>query len=140
MQVRHKTTTITKLISELGLQRKVHSLSARRGGDAELIAALPEMSDIGTVIVDDFHRLRDDVKALLIGINKAGQQLVKFAHDLGTRIDVFRLEANPAEKIQELIAKGEAALNIDITERVKIADRAQGSFRLRSYSVTSCAR
>lgn len=144
-----KTTTITKILHELGLEGKVLSLSARRSGDLDTIYALPELSDIGTVIVDDFHRLDDEVKAklsdftkiladtenpssklILIGINKAGQQLVKFAHDLGLRIDIFRLEANPVEKIEELIARGEAALSIVVKQKVDVAERAQGSFQI----------
>jgi hypothetical protein len=107
------------------------------------------MADIGTVIVDDFHRLPDAVKArlsdfmkvladsedeksklVLIGINKAGQQLVKFAHDLGLRIDVFRLEANPTEKIHEMIGLGEKALNVEIGQKDQLADKAQGSFQI----------
>jgi len=114
-----------------------------------LIDALPELGDIGTVIVDDFHRLGDATKAklsdfmkvladtesdksklILIGINKAGHQLVKFAHDLGLRIDVFRLEANPAELLEEVIKKGEEALNISIPVRTETTERAQGSFQL----------
>jgi hypothetical protein len=77
---------------------------------------------LGTVIVDDFHRLDDATKArlsdfmkvladsedassklILIGINKAGQQLVKFAHDLGLRVDVFKLETNSDEQIEKLV-------------------------------------
>ena len=144
-----KTTTITKVLADLGLGERVVSLSARKSADIEIIEALPEMTDIGTVIVDDFHRLGDPVKArlsdfmkvladsgteksklILIGINKAGQQLVKFAHDLGLRIDVFKLEANPTERIEELVAKGEDALNIVISDRAEVARRAQGSFQI----------
>jgi flagellar biosynthesis GTPase FlhF len=49
-----KTTTITKASSDLGLQDQILNLSARKNEDVELIAALPDMPDIGTVIVDDF--------------------------------------------------------------------------------------
>ena len=65
-----------------------------------------------------------------MGINKAGQQLVKFADDLGMRIDVFKLEANPNERIVELISRGEDALKITIAEKAEVAKRAQGSFQL----------
>jgi hypothetical protein len=144
-----KTTTITKALAGVKLSDKVLSLSARQTADVEMIAALPDMRDIGTVIVDDFHRLSDPLKErlsdfmkvladaeapnsklILIGINKAGLQLVKFAHDLGMRIDVFRLEANPQEKIEELITLGERALQIQITQKAQIAERAQGSFQI----------
>lgn len=144
-----KTTTVTKALAELKITDEVLSLSARQKSDIEVIAALPDMKDIGTVIVDDFHRLTDDVKErlsdfmkvladaetpgsklILIGINKAGLQLVKFAHDLGMRLDIFRLEANPQNKIEELITLGEAALNIEIAQKVQIAQRAQGSYQI----------
>lgn len=144
-----KTTTITKVLTNLGIAETVTALSARRPADVELIDALPEMRAIGTVIVDDFHRLGEATKSklsdfmkvladssdessklILIGINKAGQQLVKFAHDLGLRIDVFRLESNPIELLESVIALGEQALNIDIPGKQQIAERAQGSFQL----------
>jgi hypothetical protein len=144
-----KTTVVSKALDELGLSDKVTKLSARRRQDIDYINALPNMDDLGTVIVDDFHRLPDNTKAalsdfmkvladegtdksklVLIGINKAGTQLIKFANDLGMRLDVFRLEANPAEKIMELIARGEAALNIKIGDGGNIAERSQGSFHI----------
>ena len=97
-----KTTTVTKVLGDLGISAQVLSLSARKQSDMEYIVELPNLGELGTVIVDDFHRLDDSVKArlsdfmkvladsenassklILIGINKAGQQLVKFAHDLG---------------------------------------------------------
>ena len=104
-----KTTTVTKVLGDLGISAQVLSLSARKQSDMEYIVELPNLGELGTVIVDDFHRLDDSVKArlsdfmkvladsenassklILIGINKAGQQLVKFAHDLGLRVDVFQ--------------------------------------------------
>lgn len=144
-----KTTTITKVIDELGIADKVINLSARRPDEAEFIGALPDMKNIGTVIVDDFHRLddktkeilsdymkvladrgSDDSKLILIGINKAGQQLVQFAHDLGLRLDVFRLEANPDELIEKMISQGEVALNIKIPNIEDTVSRSQGSFQI----------
>lgn len=144
-----KTTTITRVLGDLGIVDKVTALSARKSSDVELIDALPDMGEIGTVIVDDFHRLGDATKAklsdfmkvladaesdasklILIGINKAGHQLIKFAHDLGLRIDVFRLEANPIELLERVVGLGEESLNIEIKERRDVAERAQGSFQL----------
>jgi hypothetical protein len=143
-----KTTTVTKALAELNLTAAL-VLSARRNEDVQLIEELPAMKDIGTVIVDDFHRLSSSTKVrlsdfmkvladaadeksklVLIGINQAGQQLVKFAHDLGMRIDVLRFEANPVEKIHDLIDLGETALNVRIKERNTIAARAEGSFQI----------
>lgn len=144
-----KTTTITRVLADLKVAEKVMSLSARKPSDVEMIDALPDLGEIGTVIVDDFHRLGDATKAklsdfmkvladtesqtsklILIGINKAGHQLVKFAHDLGLRIDVFRLEANPNELLEQVIGLGERALNVTIEGKPELTERAQGSFQL----------
>ena len=144
-----KTTTVTKVLADLGMSEHVIPLSARKQSDLEYIAELPNLGKLGTVIVDDFHRLDDAVKSrlsdfmkiladsedpssklILIGINKAGQQLVKFAHDLGMRVDVFKLETNSEEKIEEMIALGEAALNVKLPDTQRIARHAQGSFQI----------
>lgn len=148
-----KTTTVTKVLAALSAQGAIESgitnLSARKPADVEYIDLLPTMGDVGFVIIDDFHRLPDETKAklsdymkvladtgseasklILVGINKAGQQLVKFAHDLGLRIDVFRLEANSDEKIRQMIILGEAALNILISEKEAVIKRSQGSFQI----------
>lgn len=144
-----KTTTITKVLADLGISAQVLSLSARKESDLDFIVELPKLGELGTVIVDDFHRLDDATKArlsdfmkvladsgspssklILIGINKAGQQLVKFAHDLGLRVDVFKLETNSDEQIQKLITQGEAALNVTLPDKEAIARHAQGSFQI----------
>jgi ABC-type lipoprotein export system ATPase subunit len=57
-----KTTTITQVLADLGVVDHVTSLSARKTADVELIGVLHEMADIGTVIVDDFHRLSDPLR------------------------------------------------------------------------------
>jgi hypothetical protein len=142
-----KTTTITKVIEALG--GKAVNLSARQPEQLEYIKELPSLGDIGTVIVDDFHRLDDATKTslsdfmkvladrqdqkskiIIIGINKSGQQLIQTAHDLSLRMDIFNIGSNPTEKILELIQKGEAALGVELPSRDKIAEMAQGSFQI----------
>lgn len=144
-----KTTGVEKALEELGLSPRALKLSARRADDVEMIAELPGMKDIGIVIVDDFHRLDEQVKmsiadymktladretpdskVIVVGINKAGDSLVKFASDLNNRIDTIRFEANPPERIGQLIQQGEDALNIRINTKSEIAIDAQGSFHL----------
>ena len=118
------------------------------------------MHDIGIVIVDDFHRLsagtkdaiaqfmktladeeHESSKLIVIGINKAGDHLVTFGHDIGLRIDVFRMEANPDNKIEELILKGEAALNVHFSDKDNFVDRSIGSFQLAQIlSYTQCIK
>ncbi len=129
------------------MQHSATVLSARRQSDREVVTLIPVMKDNGIVIIDDFHRLDNDVKSsiadfakiladeedpntklILIGINRAGETLVNFAADLANRIDNIRFEANPSEKIEELISKGEQALNVKLSSKSQIVDDARGSF------------
>lgn len=142
-----KTSAVTTALVELGVEGNTLRLSARKKDDRSLIAALPEIRDAGTVIIDDFHRLdesiqreiadflktladeeREDTKLIVVGINKAGDSLVAFAPDLNNRIDTIRFEANPDDLVKELVEKGEIALNIDFGIRGEIVQAASGSF------------
>lgn len=144
-----KTTSINMALDELNLGAKALNLTPRKKENVEIIESLPEMDNIGIVIVDDFHRLSDHTKARLadfmktladeedegsklvvVGINKAGDSLVQFAPDLNNRIDTIRFEANPEEKVEELISKGEKTLNISINTKDEIVSNAQGSFHI----------
>ena len=144
-----KTTCVLQIIESLDGSGAVIKLSGRNPDDYDFIAALPEMGDLGIVVIDDFHRLPDATKFLLadfiklladtenekskliiVGINKAGQSLIDYANDLTGRIDTVIFESNPDEKIEELIEKGEAALNISINIKADIIRESQGSFHL----------
>ena len=104
-----KTTAITKAIEEVAGGGKVLKMSARVSGVVEIIRQLSEMQPLGTVVIDDFHKLADSEKRLIadlmkvladeadaeskiivIGINRAGEALIDFADDLTNR-----LETNP---------------------------------------------
>lgn len=142
-----KTTAVEKAIAEAGLTDRVLSLSARKKEDIKIIEELPRQLPLGTVIIDDFHRLDNVCKHLIadlmktladegashsklvvIGITNAGQSLVSFGKDLANRIEIIPFEANPEYKVEELVAKGERALNISINIRDEIIRDAHGSF------------
>jgi hypothetical protein len=71
---------------------------------------------------------RRNEKIVVLGINKAGESLIRFAHDLNNRLEIIQFEANPNEKIDELIAQGEDALKIKLNISSEIRDAAHGSF------------
>ncbi len=144
-----KTSAVETALKRLGLATRVTKLSARRPEDAEMIAMLPVTSGAGIVIIDDFHKLPTEVrssiadylktladaettadKLIVVGINKAGENLITFAHDLVNRLDIIAFETNPEHKVDELITKGEAALGVRFNVRKEIAGLAQGSFYL----------
>lgn len=144
-----KTTAVDRALTDLGLEHTVLKLSARVRQDVEFIEALPELSPTGIVIVDDFHKLADEtrgyladymktladrstseVKLIVVGINKAGENLIQFAHDLVNRLDVISVESNPDERVEELLRKGEYALNVELNVRDEIVEASKGSFYL----------
>ena len=144
-----KTTSVLRIIESLAGGDTTTRLSGRNPDDYDLIAALPEMGDLGIVLIDDFHRLPDAIKFILadyiklladtentkskiiiVGINKAGQSLLNYAADLAGRLDTIIFESNPEDKVEELVSKGEVALNIAINIKKEIVEESQGSFHL----------
>lgn len=142
-----KSTLISRALSDLRVD--CIKYSARDPRHIPLISQLPNNENAGTVIIDDFHRLPDEIrvkisdlmkvladtqdpsrKLIIIGINKAGQQLINSSHDLGLRLDIFKLESNSHDKILQLLRLGEETLNIEIEHKEDIASRAEGSFQI----------
>jgi hypothetical protein len=142
-----KTTAVETAIARLGMSASVTKLSPRRPADLEYITAIPTLGRVGIIIIDDFHKLSvpirssladyiktladedsRDTKIIVIGINKAGYNLIGFAHDLVNRIDVIPFESNPDEKVRGLIERGANALNLGINVTEEIISASQGSF------------
>jgi hypothetical protein len=140
-----KTTAVETALRDLGLD--VVKLSARKKVDIDYIRSLPELGDVGVVLIDDFHRLtdttkndladylktladeeREGVKIIIIGINRAGERLIGSATDLVNRIDIIQFGSNPDHKIRELLTKGQAALGITMNVVDDIVNASQGSF------------
>jgi Holliday junction resolvasome RuvABC ATP-dependent DNA helicase subunit len=57
-----KTTAVLSVIEQIGLGGKAQKLSARIRDDRDMIALIPDVKDGGLIIIDDFHRLEDDIK------------------------------------------------------------------------------
>ena len=144
-----KTTAITKALEEVGITDKITKLSARKSDDLALIKELPKMQPLGTVLIDDFHKLPDtekrqiadlmkvladegraESKVIAIGINRAGEALIDFADDLTNRLETIPFESNPDRRISEILRLGEDALNITLNIREEIIEAANGSFYL----------
>ncbi|SMG61829.1 TIR domain-containing protein [Cedecea sp. NFIX57] len=142
-----KTSCIKRALEELNLS--VLLLSARKSEDVDLIKELPKMDGVGTVIIDDFHRLDEEgrrrlsdylkiladeedesSKIVLIGINRAGQTLVEYAPDLLHRVEVIRVGRTNQERIRGLISLGEETLNCRISIADEISEEAEGSFAM----------
>lgn len=155
-----KTTAVVNAIAEAGLTDKIIQLSARKKADIGLIKELPGEVPLGTVLVDDFHRLDNETKRviadfmktladeaashsklIILGITNAGQSLIQFGKDLANRVEIIPFEANPEHKVGELITRGEAALNVRLNVRDEIIREAQGSFYLaQMLAYNTCLR
>jgi len=136
-------------LRRLGVSNAATKLSARRPKDVEYIEALPTLGRVGLVLVDDFHKLSDrtrgaladymkiladeestESKIVVVGINKAGENLISFAHDLVNRVDIIPFESNSNDKVKQLVSLGGEALNVDLQVDDEIVTAAQGSFYL----------
>lgn len=144
-----KTSAVTKVLQELKLLNQVKILSGRKKDHLHEINAISTTKDHGLIIVDDFHRLPDTTKrsladhiklladeesltekVVVIGINRAGDSLLRFAEDISGRVDRIKFEHNPEDRIRELIEKGEQALGVVISNKEQIVSEVQGSFNL----------
>ena len=144
-----KTTAIHKVLDSLEITDEYRMLSARKANDLEEIRQISRGEFSGIVIIDDFHRLEQDIKQaisdvmkaiaddsdenkkiIVIGINRVGDSLVHFSPDLNNRISTIRFEINSDEKVVELIRAGEKALNIHINNISDIVQNSRGSFHI----------
>lgn len=144
-----KTSCIKKAIEDAEMLDSCVFLSGRKESDQPLIAELPTMKAVGTVVIDDFHRLPDaqkhelsdyvknladeedgSSKLILIGINRAGQALVEYAPDVLHRVETIRFGRTNLERLLELIKLGERALNCEILIAEELASEAEGSFAM----------
>lgn len=142
-----KTCSVIKALDYLNMGNIAEKLSARNTSHVERIREIIGKRDLGIILIDDFHKLpfeikedianylkmladeeANDTKVVIVGINRAGDSLIKLATDLVNRIDVIKFEANPPEKVIELLQKGEEALNIQIENKDEIAKESHGSF------------
>ena len=142
-----KSTAVYRALEAEGIDPQVTTLSARVPAEVDYIEVLHEIDNFGLVIIDDYHRLPAETRAqladllkvladsedpnrklVIVGINQAGQSLIHFAPDLANRIDIIRMEVEQPDRVEELVAKGEKALNIAIGPRAQIVEAARGSF------------
>jgi hypothetical protein len=147
-----KTTALKRAIGKLNLGAKDFTyLSARNPNHIESISNLPRAHK-GIVAIDDFHRLEEtqkkqvsdylkyladteteNKKLIVIGIPNTGNKLISFGYDLAGRIDVFELVKVKNDKIEELISKGEKALNVKFAKKSEYISAANGSLNIAQF-------
>ena len=144
-----KTTTVRKIIERVLPDRNFEYLSARKAADVAKIIKLAQQGGPGAYVIDDFHRLANDIqeqlgniakiaaeendpaahpKVVLIGINRVGSELIHFVPDVAKRVGIHRIQ--PADEVGtlQLIEKGEEKLNIEIEGKQKIFGESRGDY------------
>jgi hypothetical protein len=144
-----KTTAVARALEEIEEHERFQQLSARKPEDVDYIQLLPDLEHFGIIIIDDFHVLapaiQNDIadllkrladleeqssKIVVVGINRAGDPLIRYAPDLTNRIDVIKFEVEPSSKIESVVKLGEGALNIVLAASQQVVQAAEGSFYL----------
>lgn len=144
-----KTTAVRQALEALGLAADAQWLRCRLPREAEIVKALPGTEQIGTFIIDDFHRLAQDdqerlsdhmkivadaqnekLKIVLIGINSTGKTLMRFSPDLALRLEILKMHTDDEDAMNALLSQGEAALNIKFSNKEEISREAMGSFQI----------
>ena len=146
-----KTTTVRTIIEASLPNDGFVYLSARKPRDMQLILSIAAGQAVGHYVIDDFHRLSDEVQAqianivkvaaedyeegahpkiVIIGINKVGSELIHLVHDIAKRCGIRKIQPASFDTTSELIAKGEALLNITFSDHRKIFEETRGDYWL----------
>jgi hypothetical protein len=148
-----KTTSVKKVIEQVpGPEGGVSYLSARSTTDVSKIEAMTHGSPSGTFVIDDFHRLPQDLqttladlakiaaeqanelsplfKLVLIGINQIGSDLIQLVPDIAKRTGIHRIQPGTKGDISRLIKAGCDQLQITIRNGESIFEETKGDYWL----------
>lgn len=146
-----KTTTVRKLIEDALPGHGFECLSARRPKDIPQIIDIARNSATGKFVIDDFHRLPNDIqsqlgdvikiaaeeyedtrhpKIVIIGINRVGSELIHLVHDIAKRCGIHRIQPATYEAMSQLVSKGEEKLQIRFKSHEDIFTESKGDYWL----------
>jgi hypothetical protein len=156
-----KTTTVKKIISQLSTDIVINYYTARQAKDVESIIKVVTGKPAGYFIIDDFHRLSNELqtelgdiakiaaetsdenmpKLILVGINQVGSTLISLVHDIAKRCGIHRILPGDEETTKKLIQIGEEKLNIKFSNSEKIFEESKGDYWLtQSLCQTICIK
>ena len=144
-----KTTCIRKILDQLGDNGAMY-LTARKASDVSKIESVSRDPVPGVFVIDDFHRLANDLqdrlanlaktaaeeanpelpKLVLIGINEIGSELIQLVPDIAKRTGIHRIQPGDEQKIQRLVDAGCSELNIKISNSDRIYQESHGDYWL----------
>lgn len=145
-----KTTAIKQILRQIGADGVAY-LTARKPEDVERIEELALNRSPGAYVIDDFHRLNDDLrerlaniaklaaeqgresdlpKLIIIGINQVGSDLIQLVSDIGKRTGIHRIAPGTREHVDKLIAAGCEKLNISFENSEDLYQESRGDYWL----------
>jgi hypothetical protein len=145
-----KTTTITQILRQIGAEDVMY-LTSRDPEHVEQIEEIALNRTPGAYVIDDFHRLNDQLrehlaniaklaaeqgregslpKLIIIGINQVGSDLIQLVSDIGKRIGIHRISPGTQERIEKLIASGCEKLNIVLDSPRAVYAESRGDYWL----------
>ena len=157
-----KTTCVKKMLELLDKGTSATYLTARDAAHVSKIAHLVDAPVAGTFVIDDFHRLAQDVqkaladiaklaaesatdnqdfpKLVLIGINQVGSDLIQLVPDIAKRTGIHRILPGTATQIQDLINTGCKELNFTFENAELIFCESRGDYWLtQQLCQSACA-
>ncbi len=155
-----KTTTAKKILNQLSSDIVINYYTARQPDDLEKIIEVMKNRPAWYFIIDDFHRLPQEVqegfahlaklaaetqdttlpKLILIWINQVWSSLINLVHDIAKRCWIHRILPGSKDAIIELINVWSRKLNIQIANAETIFDESKWDYWLtQSLCQTICA-
>ncbi len=146
-----KTTCVRRIIEELGDGRETEYLTARQAPHVSRIEVIVRDQSPGRFVIDDFHRLSQDLqeqiadvaklsaelgddstlpKLIVIGINQVGSELIQLVPDIAKRTGIHKIAPGRLTDIEKLIQNGCERLNITIERASEIYDETRGDYWL----------
>ncbi|MFO1122597.1 MAG: TIR domain-containing protein [Hyphomicrobiales bacterium] len=146
-----KTTTVKTVIQKLRVDADIAYLTARKPDDVERVRQMIARPKEGYFVVDDFHRLPEDLrmelaeiaklaaelgsegklpKLIVIGINQVGADLIQLVGDIAKRTGIHRIAPGRKTEIDNLIASGCEKLRIQIEGSDRIFEESRGDYWL----------
>lgn len=146
-----KTTMVRKALEQIGAKNLDRQWI--RCTDEDSLAELDKLLSkpfTGYLVLDDFHYLDDErvkkvanklhavatafpaatAKMIFIGVQQVGRRLLHARPDLGHRSFSISVARQPAEKLAEMISRGEEFTNIQFQHRAEMIQLAGGSFSI----------
>ena len=147
-----KTTALKRIIQQVGPENATY-LSARQPEDIQRIEQLVLDRPPGLFVIDDFHRLSEDLrerlaniakvaaeqdadatsilpKLVIIGINQVGSDLIQLVPDIAKRTGIHRILPGTKTVIGTLIYTGCEKLNISFDDPDAIFAELAGDYWL----------